>query len=91
MGVYSVFVCQLVAQVCSPSNVCAGVYTLTECVTQCANVPIPKMNTRHHANHALVGYVKPKIRVIPLIPQGHFVPQLYHKTVWGMSSLKTFS
>ena len=53
MGVYSVFVCQLVAQVCSPSNVCAGVYTLTECVTQCANVPIPKMNTRHHANHAL--------------------------------------
>ena len=24
-------------------------------------------------------------------PQGHFVPQLYHKTVWGMSSLKISS
>ena len=28
---------------------------------------------------------------IPLTPQGHFVPGLYHKTVWGMSSLKTSS
>ena len=24
-------------------------------------------------------------------PQDHFVPQLFHKTVWGMSSLKTSS
>ena len=29
--------------------------------------------------------------VIPLIPQGHFFQQLYHKTAWGMSSLKTSS
>ena len=27
--------------------------TPTECVTQCANVPSLKQNTRHHANHAL--------------------------------------
>jgi len=24
-----------------------------------------------------------------ITPQGHFVPQLCHKTAWGMSSLKT--
>ena len=32
-----------------------------------------------------------KPNVIPLTPQGHFVPQLYHRTVRGMSSLKTSS
>ena len=30
-----------------------NLYLGTASVTQCANVPIPKMNTRHHANHAL--------------------------------------
>ena len=32
-----------------------------------------------------------KPNVIPLTPQGHLVPQLYHRTAWGMSSLKTSS
>ena len=53
----------------------------------CANVPFLKqtpdiMQTMHWA-----GYVKPNV----ITPQGHFVPQLYHKTVWGVSSLKTSS
>jgi len=30
-----------------------------------------------------------KPNVIPLAPQGHFVPQLYHRTARGTSSLKT--
>jgi len=42
------------------------------------------MQTMHQA-----GYVKPNM--IPLTPQSHFIPQLYHKTVQGMSSLKTSS
>ena len=29
--------------------------------------------------------------MIPLTPQGHFVPQLYHRTARGLSSLKTSS
>jgi len=32
-----------------------------------------------------------KANVIPLIPQGHFVPQLYHKAARVVSSLKTSS
>ena len=32
-----------------------------------------------------------KPNVIPLTPWGHFVPQLYHKAAWGVSSLKTSS
>ena len=32
-----------------------------------------------------------KPNVIPLTPQGHFVPQLYHRKAQGMSSLKTSS
>ena len=32
-----------------------------------------------------------KPNVIPPTPQGHFVPQLYHKAARGVSSLKTSS
>jgi len=31
------------------------------------------------------------LNMISLTPQNHFVPKLYHKTVWGMSSLKSSS
>jgi len=64
--------------------------TPTECVTQCAIVPPLKQNTRHHANHALSKTCM-KPNVIPLTPQGHFVPQFYHRTARGLSSLKTSS
>ena len=64
--------------------------TPTECVTQCAIVPCLKQNTRHHAPCTKQDMcVKPD--VIPLTPQGHFVPQLYHRTAKGLSSLKTSS
>ena len=49
--------------------------TLTECVTQCANVPSLKQNTKYHANHALSRINEPNFA-----PQGHFVSQLYHTT-----------
>ena len=32
-----------------------------------------------------------KPNLIPLTPQGHFVPQSYNKAAWGVSSLKTSS
>ena len=43
---------------------------------------IPETNTRHHANHALSRICETKV----ITPQGHFVPQLYHKRVWSTSS-----
>jgi len=64
--------------------------TPTECVTQCANVPSLKQNTRHHTNHALSRTCM-QLNVIPFTPQGHFFQQLYHKTARGLSSLKTSS
>ena len=64
--------------------------TPTECVTQCVIVPCLKQNTRHHASCTKQDMcMKPNI--IPLTPQGHFVPQLYHRTARGLSSLKTSS
>ena len=63
--------------------------TPTDCVTQCANVPSLKwtadtMQTMHYEQDMCM-----KPNVIPLTPQGHFVPQLYHKAARDVSSLKT--
>ena len=53
-------------------------------------------NTRHHANHTLTGRICETKHDTPLLKLlnntwGHFVLQLYHKTAWGTSSLKTSS
>ena len=65
--------------------------TPTECVTQCANVPSLKQNTRHHANHALSRTCARNQMCYHLHLRVTFFQQLYHKTVRGMSSLKTSS
>ena len=74
-------------------NPSIGWPTLGSWVTQPLSVlpSIPETNTRHHAYRALNRIHETKHDTIPLTPQGHFVPQLYHKTVRAMSSLKTSS
>ena len=53
--------------------------------------PIPE--TKHQTTHkpCTKHDMSMQPNVIPLAPQGHFFQQLYHKTVWGMSSPKTSS
>ena len=59
----------------------------TECVTQCANVPSLKQNTRHHANHALSRICAWNQMWYHL----HLRATLFHSYTIKQSSLKTSS